>query len=338
MIISIIIPCRNEAKHITACVEAIFASALPEGCTLEVVVVDGESDDGTRDVIAGLQERFPQLRLLPNPQRITPVAFNLGIQATSGDYVQIIGARQFVAPDYLARGIQRLQQQPEIWCVGGKVENSFADETSRIIARAMDTPFGVGGGNFRILTTSAFVDTVGTPMYPRFVFERIGLFDEALIRNQDDEFNFRITKAGGRIFLDVEMRVAYVVRGVIANLYRQYFQYGYWKVYVNRKHGTITTLRQLAPAAFLLFALLGWCSIFLSVYAFAVYAGVLVLYGLLALLYAVKKAEQPKQIPTYLRTFFALHAGYGLGYLQGIWQFLVLRRKAGTSHQAALSR
>jgi glycosyltransferase involved in cell wall biosynthesis len=351
VIVSVIIPCRNERKNIAACVEAIFAGKLPPGFSIEVFIVDGKSDDGTIEVVQKLQQKYPALQYILNPQLITPVAFNLGIKAAKGDYIQIIGARQIVADDYILRGIERLQKQPEIWCVGGKVENVYENELGEIIAKAMDSPFGVGGGNFRILKESAYVDTVGTPLFNRFVFEKIGLFDEELVRNQDDELSFRILKAGGKIFLDVEMKVKYFVRGNLKNLSRQYFQYGYWKVYVNKKHRTITTLRQLAPAAFMLFILIGLplalVSFFLllksggqhTIYLWPIilYCGVVLPYVFAAGVIAWMKAEKATQAPDYFRTFLILHSAYGLGYLQGILHFILLGKNPAKKH-TGLSR
>jgi GT2 family glycosyltransferase len=337
VIVSVIIPCRNEEKNIASCVDAIYASKLPPGFNIEVFIVDGKSDDGTIEVIKNLQQKYPTLQYILNPDLITPVAFNLGIKASKGDYIQIIGARQIVAADYILKGIERLQKQPEIWCVGGKVENVFENELGEIIAKAMDTPFGVGGGNFRILKGSGYVDTVGTPLFNRSVFENIGLFDEELVRNQDDELSFRILKAGGKIFLDVEMKVKYFVRGNLKNLWKQYFQYGYWKVYVNKKHRTITTLRQLAPAAFMLFVLLGLPVALVSFFLLAkssgqqtiylwpaiIYCSVVIPYVFVAGILAFMKAEKITHAPDYFRTFIILHSAYGLGYLQGIFHFIL---------------
>ncbi len=342
MIVSVVIPCRNEEKNIAACVSAIYASHLPEGCALEVLIVDGQSDDGTLQIISELQKKYSGLHLITNPKRITPVAFNLGIQNAKGDYIQIIGARQIIAEDYILKGISKLQSHPEIWCIGGKVENVFENELGEIIAKAMDSPFGVGAGNFRILKASAYVDTVGTPLFRKAVFEKAGLFDESLVRNQDDELSFRILKAGGKIFLDVEMKVKYFVRGNFKNLFKQYFQYGYWKVYVNKKHRTITTLRQLAPAGFMLFILLVLPIAIVSFIAFVksggtatiylwpiiIYCGVALPYVLMAGITAFSKAEKITQVNNYFQTFLILHSAYGLGYLQGIFHFLVLRKSA----------
>lgn len=337
MKVSVVIPCRNEEKHIRACVDAIYANTLALQNEVEVLVVDGMSTDGTRAVIDGLTKKYPSLRLVENPRQITPVAFNLGITQSHGEYVQIIGARQIISPEYLAGAVTAFEQNPAIWCVGGRVENVFENEESQIIANAMNTPFGVGGGNFRIIRESAFVDTVGTPMYPRHVFEKVGLFDEELVRNQDDEFNFRVTRAGGKIYLNAHIVIRYFVRADYKKLYKQYYQYGYWKVFVNRKHKAVTTIRQLFPSALVLFLVGGALLSPLSCYIFMPYAAVVLLYLMLALYFAAKAAEKSAQIFATIKTFFILHFGYGLGYLEGLWDFLVLNKKPSQNNQT-LSR
>lgn len=337
MKVSVVIPCRNEKKHIRACVEAIFANTLAQRGEVEVLLVDGMSDDGTRDEIQKLTREFPQLRLVDNPAQVTPVAFNLGIRESRGEYVQIIGARQIVSPDYLEGAVACFVKNPDIWCVGGRVENTYENNESQIIANAMNTPFGVGGGNFRIVRQSAFVDTVGTPMYPRRVFEKVGLFDEELIRNQDDEFNYRVTRAGGKIYLNADIVIRYLVRADHKKLYKQYYQYGYWKVFVNRKHGAVTTLRQLFPSALLLFLAGGALLSIFSVYILIPYLAVVLLYLLLALYFAIKASEKPAHIPATVKTFLVLHFGYGAGYLKGILDFLLLNRRPSSQNQT-LSR
>jgi GT2 family glycosyltransferase len=196
----------------------------------------------------------------------------------------------------------------------------------------MATTFGMGLGNFRTLDAPGFVDTVGTPMYPKIVFEKIGFFDENLIRNQDDDFNYRLTNAGGKIFFDSSISLKYYVRGNFKGLWKQFFQYGYWKVFVNKKHKSVTTLRQLVPPLFVAytFALLLFCSVpiipselkLLAIIPFLFYLG-------LAVLFAGKTIQKEKNISfsKVLLTFPILHFSYGLGYLKGIWSFLLLNKK-----------
>lgn len=329
MKVSVIIPCRNEVKHIASCIESIYQSELTADFSLEVIVVDGLSNDGTLQVLNDLKSTYPNLQIIANEKQVTPIAFNLGIKNSTGDFVQIIGARQIIDKKYLQTGIKTIQQNKEIWCVGGQVENIYENKASKCIALAMDTPFGVGVGNFRTLKKSAFTDTVGTPMYPRNVFEKIGFFDEDLVRNQDDEFNFRVTKAGGKMFLNADMKIRYFVRANFKNLFRQYFQYGYWKVFVNRKHKMITSYRQLAPPLFILFLISGWLSVFIHPIAAWIYAGICSFYFLVAILFALKKANPKSEFYLLFYTFMILHFGYGFGYLKGIFDFYLLRKQPG---------
>lgn len=337
MKVSVIIPCRNEKNYIKQCIEAIYNNTLSKKENVEVIVVDGLSNDGTLDILQEMQARYPSLKVIENPKQVTPVAFNLGIVHSKGDFIQIIGARQIISGDYLEKAVATIENDSSIWCVGGRVENIYENNDSEIIASAMNTPFGVGGGNFRTMTQSSFVDTAGTPMYPRLVFDKLGLFDEELVRNQDDEFNFRVTRAGGRIFLNADILIQYYVRASFAKLYKQYLQYGYWKVYVNRKHKSVTTLRQLFPAAFVCFIFLGAVvSLFLNWVA-ALYFSVLLLYFLFAFYFSGKASQKVNHFFPIVSTFLILHFSYGWGYLKGLWDFLVLNRKP-SQKQTILSR
>jgi GT2 family glycosyltransferase len=225
--ISVVIPCRNEVLYIRECIEAIYANELTSEVILSVFVVDGMSDDGTRELVLNLEKQFPNLKLINNEKKLTPFAFNLGIYKVPVDYIQIVGARHILSSKYLQKSLDILQSNSEIWCVGGKLINEYLNETGEIISKAMSTTFGMGLGNFRTLEKSGFTDTVTSPMYPYWVFEKIGFFDEQLIRNQDDDFNFRVTKAGGKIWFEAAISLKYYVRGNFQGLYRQFYQYGY---------------------------------------------------------------------------------------------------------------
>ena len=326
--LTVVIPCRNEKPFIRECVTAIFACDLPEAVQMSVFVVDGMSDDGTIEEIRQLQTEFPGLHMVENKARLTPFAFNLGIYAGGrADYVQIVGARHILSKNYLSRCLEILQQDPAIWCVGGRLINEYLNEAGKIISLAMNTSFGMGLGNFRVLEQSGFTDTVTSPMYPYGVFEKIGFFDEELVRNQDDDFNFRVTKAGGKIWFEHAIFLKYYVRGSRPNLWRQFNQYGYWKVFVNRKHGAVTTMRQLVPPAFVLFlfSVPLWFLIHCTLGLVA--AGCVLLYALLGLGIAFRVADKKSEVLAVWITFPVLHISYGLGYLKGIIRFLVLRKQ-----------
>lgn len=339
MRIAVIIPCRNEERAIEECIRAIYNSILPEGSELNVAVVDGKSNDATLAIVSELQREFSNLKLVTNEKQLTPFAFNLGIQALSNsDFFQIVGARQVIDSSYLSRAAQRLSDNPEIWCVGGAVNNVYLNETGQTIAAAMATTFGMGLGNFRTLEESGFVDTVGTPMYGTKVFEQIGYFDEDLIRNQDDDFNYRVIKAGGKVFFDAEISVKYYVRGNFKGLWKQFFQYGYWKVYVNKKHGAITTLRQLVPPIFVVYLSLWLISLMFGLTVFIVSGLPLFVYLLMGCYFAIKASTKGRvKFMGVLKTFPILHVSYGLGYLKGIWDFFILGKQP-SKKQMELSR
>jgi len=328
MNISIVIPCRNEKPYIKACIKAIVGLELPPDAEMNIFVVDGKSDDGTLEVITQLQQEYSHIHLVVNEAQLTPYAFNLGIHAGGKvDFVQIVGARHILSPNYVKRSIQIMQENKAIWCIGGRVENVFLNEKGRIISKAMGSAFGMGLGNFRTLQTSGFTDTVGTPMYRYEVFEKIGFFDEVLVRNQDDDFNFRVTEAGGKIYYCHEISIQYYVRGNMQNLWRQFQQYGYWKVFVNRKHKAVTTMRQLVPPAFVLFLFLIPFSFLLHFSIGLIAIACLLGYILLGLLVAFRVAEKKSETVEIWIVFPVLHISYGLGYLKGIIDFFILRKQ-----------
>lgn len=337
MKVSVVIPCRNEALFIRECIDAIYSNRVKQEVELSVYVVDGMSDDGTRAVVEEMKNQYPSLHLVDNVQQLTPFAFNLGIHQQKSDYVQIVGARHILSDNYLQTSIDTLEQNKEIWCVGGKLTNEFLNETGEIISKSMSTSFGMGLGNFRTLEKSGYTDTVTSPMYPYRVFEAIGFFDEQLIRNQDDDFNFRVTQAGGKIWFESSISLRYYVRGNYSGLYRQFYQYGYWKVFVNQKHKAVTTMRQLVPPAFVFFVFLAPFLMLLgSIFLWGT-IGILAFYLLLAKYFALSKGKNFKEARGIFMTFPILHFSYGLGYLSGIINFLILRKKP-SDKQKRLSR
>jgi len=338
MKISIVIPCRNEVAYIEECIDAIYTCELPPETSINVFVVDGMSDDGTREKIAELITRYTSLKIIDNAKQLTPYAFNLGIyEDSNADYIQIVGARHILSKNYLSSCIEILQSNKDIWCVGGKIVNEFTNSVSEIISVAMSTSFGMGIGNFRVLYKSGFTDTVTSPMYPYWVFEKIGFFDEELVRNQDDDFNYRVTKAGGKIYYCNEISLNYYVRGTFSGLWKQFFQYGYWKVYVNQKHKTVTTYRQLIPPLFVVYLFLvlltpifGWTLLIMSAIPFCLY---LLLNGI----FSVRTSKNITQFIQLLITYPILHLSYGLGYLRGVIDFVLFKRKPSVK-QNRLSR
>ncbi len=335
--ISVIIPCRNEEKHIKPCIDAILANDIGIE-NIEILVVDGMSDDSSRKIIFEAASKNKNVKLIDNVGRITPLAFNLGIKNSTGEYIVIVGARQLIEKNYISHCIGILNLNKQIACVGGKVNNVYENQTSKIIATAMASSFGVGVGNFRNKEEDGFTDTVGTPVYSKSIFDEVGLFDEELVRNQDDEFNYRHIKKGYKIFFTVKTGMKYFVRASYKNLYRQYFQYGYWKVYVNRKHKAITTLRQIVPAIFVWCMIIGLILAILNKCLAFCYLAALLLYFLMAFISAFSKTEEKKDTFKIIYSYLILHWSYGSGYLKGVLYFVILRRKLASEKNKTLSR
>lgn len=321
MRISIILPCRNEAEHLDHCLESILASEWPRHA-LEVLVVDGASDDGSATVAARYAQQYPQVRVLHNPARTAPAAMNVGLAQASGDVIVRMDAHVRYPPDYVPRLVQLLLDSGA-WNVGGRIETLPANDSpmARAIARAISHPFGVGNAHFRLHgTTQRWVDTVPFGCWRRATFREIGGFDESLVRNQDDELNARILKHGGRILLDPSVVSEYIARARLSQLARMYFQYGLFKPLAARKVGGVVTLRQLVPLAAVLTLLCGLVLGALWPPVLAPLGGLIALYAALAVGCALHAAHRDGPAVVFLLavSFAVVHASYGLGFLRGL--------------------
>ncbi len=333
--VSIVIPCRNEENYIIRCLNSIMVQDYADA-KVEVFVCDGISTDSTVTHVEKHIASHPNVHLLKNEKQTTPYALNLGINASKSDVVIILGAHSELYPNYVSKCIEAFSFETQIGCTGGVIENVYENETAEVIGKAMSSSFGVGNAHFRTGNRDGIVDTVAFGAYKREVFDKVGLFDEELIRNQDDELNYRVTSAGYKIYLYNEIRSKYYVRASYKKLFKQYEQYGYWKVYVNKKHKTVTTFRQLVPLFFVLYLILGVIS-FLFGYLFLVsYLIGLLLYAVGGFLFAWNSASRNFQIPHIQKVFFILHFSYGWGYLKGIIDFFILGKKIKKSE--ALTR
>jgi glycosyltransferase involved in cell wall biosynthesis len=324
--VAIIIPCKNEKEYISKCLDSVIAADYPENLK-QVFVCDGKSMDGSDKIVQEYGLRFPNIHLLINEHETTPYALNLGIEKSDADILIILGAHAEIFPDYIRKCIECFNTERSIGCVGGFMESIYENETAEIISTAMSSSFGVGSAYFRTGAKIGYVDTVAFGAYKREVFAKAGLFDTDLTRNQDDEFNYRVIKSGFRIYLSGKIKSKYYVRSSFNKLFRQYFQYGFWKVYVNKKHKTITTKRQLIPFFFVIYILAGFllslaCTS-ISVFYFIGVAA----YLLAVLLFSMISSKKVKHIFGVALAFIILHLSYGSGYLYGCIHFLLFNKK-----------
>jgi glycosyltransferase involved in cell wall biosynthesis len=326
MTVSITIPCLNEKDYISKCLNSIVNCTFTKN-NLNVYVCDGMSTDGTREIIGQYCSQYSFIHLLNNTQKTTPFALNLGLKEGNAEIKIILGAHSEIYPDFITHCITAFEADSKIGCVGGIIENVFNDSKSESISLAMSSVFGVGTAHFRTGVKEGFVDTVAFGAYKSEVFDAVGFFDEELVRNQDDEFNYRLSKAGFKIYLSKNIRSKYYVRASFKKLFKQYYQYGYWKVFVNMKHKTITTGRQLVPAIFVLFIVSSILITPLFSEFLPFVLSIYFVYFLLALMAAFRIVNKVKKAPQVVASFFILHISYGIGYLEGIVNFMLLKNK-----------
>lgn len=322
--VSVIVPCRNEAAHLDDFLGSVFAQRLPPGLDLEVLVADGDSDDGTRARLAAWQAREPRLVVIDNPRRIVSTGLNAAWAAARGEVVVRMDVHTTYAPDYVATCVQVLAETGAD-CVGG----AWRPAGDGAIANAFRSRFGSGGAASRRTDYSGPVDTVYLGAWRRETLQALGGFDEALVRNQDDELALRITRGGGRLWQDARIVSHYTPRASYAALWRQFHQYGYWKVAVIRKHRLPASPRHLVPFAFVatlaLLALAApWSTAAAGALAALVllYAGAALANGLLA---------APRQAPGVAWATACMQLGYGLGFGRGLLDMAVLRRGPGAA-------
>lgn len=326
--ISIIIPCRNEEKHIKETVRGVVnQKGAGDLFSYEVLIVDGKSTDKTVEIIKNEIMKNSDIKLIINERKTTPAAFNLGIKEASGRFICIIGAHAQVSHDYLFNCLQIMNER-QADNAGGPWRAKGKSYIGEAIALVFQNPFAVGGAKSHALAYEGYVDSVWGGFYKKNVFEKIGLFDEDLIRNQDDEFNYRLIKSGGKIWQSPKIQFYYLCRSNLNFLFLQYFQYGYWKIRVIQKHKLPASLRHIVPISFIL-TILGTV-LFGLVHPFGFYllGIIVVLYLLLVVVNSVVIALKngAKYFPMLPFIFMAMHFGYGFGSLKGVWDFAVLRK------------
>jgi glycosyltransferase involved in cell wall biosynthesis len=334
--VSIIVPCRNEARSIRECLRGVLAQQTSE--RFEVLIADGASNDGTRDIVQQLAASDSRVRLIDNPEKTTPTGLNAAIRAARGEIIIRIDAHTEYAVDYVQKCIEALERSGAD-NVGGPAATRADGYMQRAVAAAFHSPFSTGGAPFHIVDYEGEVDTVVYGCWRKETLLRIGLFDTELVRNQDDELNLRLRRQGGRLWQTPQIKSWYRPRSSLVNLFQQYQQYGYWKVRVIQKHKSPSSPRHLVPALFVIVLALGWLGAFWHWSLGLAYVGFLATYLLASLAMSWRAAI------TYGRdllcilpvVFITFHLGYGIGFLRGLVDFVLLQKRAAGS-MAALTR
>jgi glycosyltransferase involved in cell wall biosynthesis len=318
--VSIIIPCYNEQATIRKLLEAVYAQTFPRA-DLEMVIADGMSTDGTRSEIGAFTIAHPDLRIAiaENPVQSIPSALNCALKETQGEFIVRLDAHSVPYPDYIERCVADLQaglgeNVGGVW----EIQPSSTTWMAQSIAAAASHPLGVGDALYRHASKASKVDTVPFGAFKRELLALVGFFDESLHSNEDYEFNTRIRKAGGTIWLDPAIRSVYFARSTLSALARQYSRYGYWKWRMLRRYPETLRWRQGLPPLFVLSLLVGiGLAVFLPVFRIILAAEVSV-YCLILLIAGFHTSRKQKiallgiGLPIAIAT---MHIAWGAGFL-----------------------
>lgn len=320
--VSVVMPVRDEAGFIERSLGAVLAQDYPAG-RMEVIVADGMSRDSTRDLVRAAADRDPRVRLVDNPGRIAPTGLNAALAQARGQVLVRVDGHCEIAPDYVSRCVAHLSGG-EADGVGGPLETIGETPVAQVIALAMSSGFGVGGAAFRTRKGwTGLVDTVAFPAYTRAAADLAGPYDEELVRNQDDEYNYRLRERGARLLLAADVRARYFSRGTVKSLFRQYFQYGFWKVRVLQKHPRQMSLRQFIPPIFSASLVMGGLAAPFSAWARFGLVCIGAAYSI-ANLGASLLTGRGGPFPQVLLlpiVYATLHVSYGFGFLAGLVHF-----------------
>jgi succinoglycan biosynthesis protein ExoA len=323
--VSVIIPCHNEEDCIEACVRSILTQDPPAG-GFEIIIADGMSTDRTRPILNRLTIEHDRLRVIDNPSRFVSSGLNAALAVARGKFIVRMDAHTCYARDYVRQCIAVLEETGAD-NVGGPWTARGEGWMGRAIAAAFQSPFAAGGARGHDIDYEGPLDTVYLGCWPREVFALFGLFDEEIVRNQDDEFNLRILRSGGKIWQSPRIKSWYQTRSSLGDLFHQYRQYGYWKFRVIQKHRLPASIRHVVPAGFLLslgvlLVASWWPPAFLGL------VGLLAVYVICNVAASIVTAGKNgwTLLPILPIVFATYHFSYGLGFLQGILDFLLLRR------------
>ncbi len=320
-LVSVIMPVRNEGDFIARSLESVLRQDYP-AARMQLLMADGMSTDGTREILERLAAKDERISIIDNPVRVASTGLNVAIRNARGEIVLRMDAHTEYAKDYVRTCVAVLQET-RADNVGGPARTRATAYLERAVAAAYHSRFSVGGARFHQEEFEGPVDTVPYGCWHRTAFERFGLFDEELVRNQDDEHNLRICRGQGKVWQSSRIRSWYRPRGSLASLFRQYMQYGYWKVRVIQKHRLPASIRHLVPGVFMAMLLLLTCAAPFSRFLGWAWLALVGAYGLCLLGASALTAHRRgwALFPVLPAVFACYHLGYGYGFLRGLWDF-----------------
>ncbi len=328
--ISTIIPIYNEHKFISKAIESVLSQDI-KNINQEIIIVDGMSTDGTRNIINGFIKKHKNIILLDNPEKLVSIGFNKALSISKGDIIFRLDGHAEFRSDYFRKCLA-IMKEKDINCVGGIITHKSYGIIGKTIQLSQSSIFGVGGVDFRKINTKAkFVDTLAFGAYDRKIFEQFGGYDEDLVKNQDDELNFRIIQSGEKIWLDPTLKTIYFSRNNFKDLLSQYFFYGFYKIRVIQKRKGFASWRHLVPAVFLI-------SLFVSLLIKVKFLQPMPFYSLIisytfcsSLSVVLELFRDFKKFITFNNiisilllpiSFLIMHLSYGIGFITGSIYFL----------------
>ena len=313
--VTVAMPCLNEAGFIEACLGSVQAQTYPRD-QLEILVADGGSTDGTREILARLGAEDGRIRLIDNPRRVQAAGMNCAIGASRGEVIVRMDVHAEYAPDYVERCVEALERTGAD-NVGGAQRCAAHTSFQGAMCVALRSPLGAGGAPYRDASHEGFVDTVFLGAFRREVFDRIGAYDEASVANEDAEINQRIVQSGGRIYLSPEIHVRYFPRGSFAGVARQYYGYGHWRARTLLKHRRLLTLRSVLP----FLTLVAGLALLLVAPTWALVA--VLFYGALTGFEAVRVGRDlsPRGLATVWALFPVIQFSQGVGFGAGLVRY-----------------
>ncbi|MBP7087696.1 MAG: glycosyltransferase family 2 protein [Candidatus Omnitrophica bacterium] len=327
--VSVIMACRNERDYIAKSLTSLLKTTYPLD-KLEIIVIDGESTDGTREALEEMASKNNIVKVLTNSKKIIPAALNIGIKNSQGEIIIRADAHAEFSSDYISKCVEYLHKT-DAWCVGGTLETASLADTliAKAIVAVLSSPFGVGFSYFRIGKEPRYTDTVPFGAFRKEVFNKIGLYDECLVRNEDNEFSSRIIKNKGKIFITPEIKSTYYARTNLKSFLENSYANGLWNAFIQRFYPYAFRWRHFLPLVFFMGCVLVFISLILGVILKATYlysvSLILVPYFLVNILSSltfIKKLKMRSFILT-IGLYFLFHFVYGYGILKG-WM-LVLR-------------
>lgn len=321
IIVSVIVPLRNEEKYIDKCIQSIFNQdyALKN---IEVIFVDGLSQDKTQEIILSYNKIYPQIiKLLKNENKTVPHAMNIGIKNSIGKYIMRLDAHSEYPNDYISKCISTIEKY-DVDNVGGLVITKGSGFIGDIFSKVLSSKFGVGNSGFRTNSSSGYVDTVPFGTFRREVFEKYGFYDERLIRNQDYELNYRIRKNGGSIYLNSDIKLTYYCRNTIHEIIKQSYNNGKWNVFTYKMCPGSMSLRHFVPLIFVSsIIILSMLCFFNRIFEYILTFEMLVYFSLNAI-FSLKLASDVKQMTVLIILHVIFHITYGIGSLIGLFKHI----------------